>query len=119
MPKRNWIKGVRRKRNKTYAERFIDRAMNDGAERTSANIISTILDYIDNSDRMITYNFVPSRGKVTSYLRTSGRYRLVKPASSKHSAVYVKKYLCKTCDGSGFIHHDNCSECNSDGSEEE
>ena len=113
MPKRNWINGVRRKRNKTYAERFIDRAMNDGEERTSANIISAILDYIDNADRMITYNFVPSRGKVTSYLRTSGRYILIKPASSKHSAVYVKIHLCESCDGSGFVNHDNCSECNS------
>tara|TARA_R110002012_G_scaffold303918_3_gene506222 strand:+ start:3521 stop:3874 length:354 start_codon:yes stop_codon:yes gene_type:complete len=114
MPKRNWINGVRRKRNKTYAERFIDRAMNDGEVRTAARIVEVILDYIDNAERNITYNYVPTKNKVSSYLRISGLYMLIKPATTKHSAEYVKIHLCETCDGSGFLNHENCNECNSE-----
>ena len=114
MVRRNWIKGKKRKRNKTYAERFIDRAMNDGEERTSSQIIDRILEYIDNSERKITYTFVPTKGKVSSYIRSNKQYSKVLDANNKHSGVYVKEYLCTDCDGSGFKNHDNCKECNNE-----
>ena len=114
MVRRNWINGKKRKRNKTYAERFIDRAMNDGEIRTSKQIIEKILEYIDNSERKITYTFVPTKGKVSSYISSNKQYKKVEKATNRHSGTYVKINLCDTCDGTGFINHDNCKDCNSD-----
>lgn len=114
MVRRNWIKGKKRIRNKTYAERFIDRAMNDGVARTSKLIVETILDYIESSPRKITLTFVPTKGKVSSYISTNKQYELVEKANSRHSATYRKLFICNECDGSGFINHDNCNTCNGD-----
>ena len=113
MVKRNWIKGVRRKRNKTYAERFIDRAMNDGVERSASQILDAIIDYIDNNG--LTYNYVPTKGKIINYVNDSSRYH---KTINKTSNTYTKIYLCETCDGTGFVRHNNCKECNSEGEEE-
>jgi len=112
MVRRNWIRGVKRKRNKTYAERFIDRAMNDGEERTASQILDAILDYIDKSERKITYTFVPTKGKISSYISNNPNYILVKKATNRHSTIYNKREICDTCDGSGFKNHQNCNECN-------
>tara|TARA_R110002012_G_scaffold321991_1_gene553232 strand:- start:5049 stop:5402 length:354 start_codon:yes stop_codon:yes gene_type:complete len=111
MVRRNWINGVKRKTNKTYGERFIDRAMNDGVERTSGQILDAILTYIDNSDNTITYTFVPTSRKISSYVSSKKKiYRKVK--KTKYGTMYVKIKICNDCDGSGFIGNEYCYECN-------
>ena len=79
--------------------------MNDGESRTSSQIIESILEYIDNSDRKITYTFVPTKGKVSSYISSNKQYKKVLEANNRHSGVYVKLNMCELCDGSGFINH--------------
>ena len=111
MVRRNWINGKKRKRNKTYAERFIDRAMNDGEARTSKQIIEKILEYIDSTERTLTYTFVPTKGKVSSYISSNKQYEQVEKPTNRHSGTYVKIYICESCDGTGFINHDNCKDC--------
>lgn len=96
--------------NKSYAERYIDRAMNDGVERTSNGIINAIMSYIEQKGGTFTY--VPTERKVTSYVGKNKNYNIVKKSNNQHSTIYVKKHLCGTCDGSGFKNHKNCSECN-------
>lgn len=97
--------------NKSYAERYIDRAMNDGLERTSTNIINTIMTYIEKKGGTFTY--VPTERKVTSYVGNNKNYNITKMANTKHSRTYVKLNLCEICDGSGFKNHKNCKGCNS------
>ena len=46
------------KKNKSYAERYIDRAMNDGVERTSSGIIDAIMTRIETHGG--TFNYVPT-----------------------------------------------------------
>tara|TARA_A100001201_G_scaffold143181_2_gene143761 strand:+ start:15746 stop:16171 length:426 start_codon:yes stop_codon:yes gene_type:complete len=96
--------------NKSYAERYIDRAMNDGVERTSNGIINAIMSYIEEKGGTFTY--VPTERKVTSYVGTNKNYKITQKSNSRHSNMYVKMKLCNTCDGSGFKNHKNCSECN-------
>ena len=67
-------------------------------------------DYIDKSKRKITYTFVPTKGKISSYISNNPNYILVKKANNKHSTIYRKKEICNTCDGSGFKNHKNCKE---------
>jgi|TARA_R100000482_G_scaffold103828_1_gene46630 hypothetical protein len=109
MVRRNWIKGKPRKRNKTYSERFIDRAMNDGVQRSAVQILHRILDY--NDENGLTYNYVPSKGKIIHYVNDANRYKKI---VSTGAHEYVKLYLCGTCDGSGFLGNNNCKECNSE-----
>jgi hypothetical protein len=111
--KRNWINGKRRKRNKTYAERFIDRAMNDGEERSPNQIVDAILTYIEANG--LTFSYVPPKGKIIHYVNDAKRYRKV---VNRKANTYVKLDLCNSCDGSGFISHKNCKDCNSESEEE-
>ena len=96
--------------NKSYAERYIDRAMNDGVERTSVGIINAIMSYIEVKGGTFTY--VPTERKVTSYVGNNKNYKITKKSNSRHSNLYVKKKLCNLCDGSGFKNHQNCKGCN-------
>ncbi len=98
------------KKNKSYAERYIDRAMNDGVERTSSGIIDAIMTRIETHGG--TFNYVPTERKVTSYVQNNDNYKITEVATNQHSCIYVKIKLCNTCDGSGFKNHRNCGRCN-------
>ena len=109
MVRRNWVKGKKRTTNKTYGERYIDRAMNDGVVRTSNQILTKIMNDCDKLK--ISYAFVPTSRKITSYV-SNKKHIYRKVGKTKIGTEYVKIKICKSCDGSGFISGDNCIECN-------
>jgi hypothetical protein len=110
-----WVKMARkyngkpRTFNKTFAERYIDRIMNDGVERSTHQVVDAIITYIEGLDGKISLAYVPHKGKVSHYCSTNDNYKVTK---SKGGNTYLKINLCETCDGSGYKNAKPCEDCN-------
>ena len=101
--------GKERTFKKTFAERYIDRVMNDGVERSTHQVVDAIITYIENLEGKISLAYVPHKGKVSHYCSTNDKYKVNR---SKSGNTYQRIEICETCDGSGYKSTKPCEECN-------
>tara|TARA_R100000353_G_scaffold176103_1_gene149010 strand:- start:5716 stop:6075 length:360 start_codon:yes stop_codon:yes gene_type:complete len=94
---------------KTFAERYIDKIMNDGVERSTHQVVDAIITYIENQERTSSLAYVPHKGKVSHYCSTNSNYVV---SRSKKGNTYQKINICTTCDGSGYKNSKPCEDCN-------
>tara|TARA_R110002167_G_scaffold235136_6_gene440429 strand:+ start:2887 stop:3243 length:357 start_codon:yes stop_codon:yes gene_type:complete len=103
--------GKKRRFKKTFAEKYIDRTMNDGVSRSSTEVVDEIITYINKTSNRIGLAYVPLKGKVSHYLSTNkDRYKI---NETNKINSYQRITLCISCDGSGYKLNIVCPECNS------
>ena len=84
--------GKDRTYKKTFAERYIDKIMNDGVERSTHQVVDAIISYIENQDRTSSLASVPHKGKVSHYCSTNPNYVV---SRSKKGNTYKKQIYVK------------------------
>tara|TARA_R110001592_G_scaffold246121_1_gene507774 strand:+ start:174 stop:524 length:351 start_codon:yes stop_codon:yes gene_type:complete len=103
--------GRKRTYKKTFAEKYIDRAMNDGVQRSTHQVVDAIISYIENREGRISFAYVPHKGKVSHWCSTNGKYNVFETSEGN---LYTKIHLCQSCDGTGYLKKLPCVECNSE-----
>ena len=78
-----------------YSESYIDLIMKDGRQRTARQVIDAIMSHIDNTPGKVSYAYVPEQRKVSHYLRTNIKYKLIVESRQHGNEWAVKKISCE------------------------
>ena len=98
-----------------YSENYIDLVMKDGKQRSARQVISDIMNHIDDTPGKVSYAYVPEQRKVSHYLRTNHQYMLVVESRTTGNEWAMKVIPCDTCDGTGNMIDMPCNECSGTG----